>query len=158
MFGDDLFLPGTGRGDEVITNLLCDTVRDICHAHLAILDHRDERACARTLYGAYKALCATVGKRPDLRPKTSGIGNQGLRETLAGIRGTAQAVQTEFQELLDRPDITEREVIAWLMRTGRHRITALATIVGHLLEESQRPAAQSIWEAAEREVPYRPPM
>jgi len=33
-----------------------------------------------------------------------------------------------------------------------------AGIVGHLLEESQRPAAQSIWEAAEREVPYRPPV
>jgi len=32
-----------------------------------------------------------------------------------------------------------------------------AGIVGHLLEESERPAAQAMWEAAEREVPYRPP-
>ncbi len=119
---------------DAFRQLISATIRDLCHAYLAVSDRGDHDSCVRTLMASRKALHDAFGDSPP-RPqrKGTGISGESLRMTLGGIVDAAQKIILMFEAVEETE--TPEGISRWLSTRGRDLTKGLSFLIGDLLCE-----------------------
>jgi len=114
--------------------IITSTIRDLCHAYMALTDRKDYAGCVTNLLAARSVLYEKQGEPvPRLRSKVTGIGNESLQRTLFSLATTVERISELFNAVEEEgiPD----NISEWLATKGKQFLKGLAYLISDLLAE-----------------------